>query len=113
MEQQTVIPPKNEAEINDAKVLAAIGYIGILCLLPLLLKKGNRFAEHHGKQGLVLFIAEIVLAFINIIPILGQLIWLIGIVILFIFSIKGIMKALQGEYWELPILGDYAKKITL
>jgi len=31
---------QDDAVVNDGKVFAAIGYFGILCLLPLLLKKG-------------------------------------------------------------------------
>jgi hypothetical protein len=50
----------NDPVVKDGMVFAIVAYIGILCLLPLLLKKDNKFALHHGKQGLVLFIAEII-----------------------------------------------------
>ena len=43
---------------ND-KYVAAISYLWILCFVPLFLKKKSKFAQHHAKQGLVLFIAEI------------------------------------------------------
>jgi len=100
-------------DIDDSKAFAAIGYIGILCFVPLLLKKDSPYAQFHGKQGLVLFIAEVVIFFINIIPVLGQLVWLFASVLFLILSIFGLLKAWNGESWELPVLGEYAKKIKL
>jgi fumarate reductase subunit D len=103
----------DKKDIDDSKAFAAIGYIGILCFVPLLLKKDSPYAQFHGKQGLVLFIAEVVIFFINIIPVLGQLVWLFASVLFLILSIFGLLKAWNGESWELPVLGEYAKKIKL
>lgn len=104
---------KDPKDINDNKLLAAIGYLGILCLLPLLLKKDSEFAQYHGKQGLVLLIAWVIVSFINIIPILGWLAWFVLSIIFFVLMVTGVIKALQGEYWQMPVLGAYAKKINL
>ncbi|MBT4722675.1 DUF4870 domain-containing protein [Candidatus Falkowbacteria bacterium] len=102
-----------QKDIDDSKAFAAIGYLGILCFVPLLLKKDSPYAQFHGKQGLVLFIAEVVLFFINIIPVLGQLVWLFASIVFLIISVIGLLKAWNGESWELPILGEYARKIKL
>jgi len=98
-----------DKDVEDNKVIAAIGYVWILCLVPLFLKRHSKFAQFHAKQGLVLFIVEIFGWLIFWIPLVG---WLLGVLIL-IFAILGIMNALQGNYWEMPILGKYAKKINL
>lgn len=100
-------------DIAENKVIAAIGYIWVLFLVPLLGKKESKFAQFHAKQGLVLFIASIILMVIGWIPILGWLIFFVGGISILIFSIMGIIKALQGEYWEMPLVGQYAKKINL
>ncbi len=97
-------------DIEQNKVIAAIGYIFILCLLPLLGKKDSEFAQFHGKQGLVLVICWFV------IWVVGAIIWpimAIGNIILLVLSIMGIVNALAGKYWEMPFLGKYAKKIKL
>ena len=47
--------------MTDNKIIAALSYIGILCLIPLLAKKDSKFAQEHGKQGLIMLIAWIVL----------------------------------------------------
>lgn len=100
---------KPSKDIDENKVIAAIGYIWILCLVPLFLKRNSSFAQFHAKQGLVLFIAEIVGMLLYWIPLVGQILF----VILIILSVIGIVKALGGQEWELPILGRYAKKINL
>ena len=98
-----------DKDVEDNKVIAAIGYVWILCLVPLFLRRHSKFAQFHAKQGLVLFIVEIFGWLILWIPLVG---WLLGALIL-IFAILGIMNSLQGNYWEMPILGKYAKKINL
>ena len=99
--------------LQDDKVIAALGYIGILCLLPLLLKKNSPFAQHHGKQGLVITIAWVLLWIGNIIPVLGQIVWFVGSIALLILVVMGMMKAMAGETWVMPYLGKYASQIKL
>jgi uncharacterized membrane protein len=103
----------NPKDIYENKLIAAIGYLGILCLVPLLLKKDSPYAQFHGKQGLVILIAWLLLWVGNIVPLLGQIVWAVGSVILVILIIMGIIHALNGEYWEVPVLGKYAKQIKL
>ncbi len=102
-----------EKEIEDNKFFAAIGYLGILCLIPLLLAKDSKFAQHHGKQGLVILLAWILLWVGNIIPVLGQIVWALGSILLFMLIIMGIVNAANGKMWELPVLGKFAKQINL
>jgi len=101
------------SDVDENKLLAAIGYIGILCLVPLLGKKDSKFAQFHGKQGLVLCIAWVINFFVGLIPIIGWLVAFVGTIALLVLSILGIIKALAGEFWEMPYLAEYAKKINL
>lgn len=100
-------------DIDEGKIYAVIGYLGILCLIPLLLKRENKFAMFHGKQGLVLFIGEVGAAIVNIVPILGQLVWILAVLIFGILSLVGIVQALTGAYWKMPVIGDIAEKISI
>jgi uncharacterized membrane protein len=113
MENETQTPNQPPQNIDDDKLIAAIGYLGILCLIPLLAKKDSAYAQHHGKQGLVLLIAWVILMFINIIPILGQILWMLGAICLIALLIMGVINALNGNMWEMPVLGKYAKQIKL
>jgi uncharacterized membrane protein len=103
---------ENEA-VQEGKIWAVLAYLGILCLLPLLLKKDNKFALYHAKQGLVLFIGELIALFINIIPVIGQLVYLILILVFGIYSIIGIIQALMGKYWKAPIISKWAENISI
>ncbi len=102
-----------EKELQEGKVFAVIGYLGILCIIPLVLKKDNKFALFHAKQGLVLFICEVGAAIINIVPILGQLIWILAVLVFGILSLAGIVQSLMGNYWKIPVIGDLAEKISI
>jgi len=103
------VAPAPDKDIEENKVLAAIGYVWILCLVPLFLKRNSKFAQFHAKQGLVLFVVEIFGWLIFWIPLIG---WLLGLAVL-VFAVLGIMNSLQGRYWEMPLLGKYAQKINL
>jgi len=93
-------------DIEDGKVFSAIGYLGILFLVPLLAKPDNKFCRAHAKQGLILFVAWIIC---GIIPFVG---WFIGWPIIFVLAIIGLVKAAQGQFWKVPWLGDIAAKLN-
>ncbi|MFW0837482.1 MAG: DUF4870 domain-containing protein [Candidatus Komeilibacteria bacterium] len=100
----------SEAEdIKNNALVAAIGYIWILCIIPLFLKRNSKFAQHHARQGLVLFIVEIIGWLVFWIPVIG---WLLFVAVL-LLSVTGIVKAYQGEWWEMPYLGRWAKKLNI
>lgn len=98
---------------QDTRIIAAIGYLWILCLLPILTKRNSEFAQHHGRQGLVLTICSFAIWLVAWIPVVGWLVGFFGSLALVVLSVLGIMNALQGKYWEMPILGEYAKKIKI
>lgn len=94
--------------------MAAISYLGILCLIPLIFAKDSAFAQYHAKQGVILAIVGIVLQLIRnvlwTIPFGGALVS-VGFLVLFIASIMGIVKAFRGEKFEVPYISEWAAKI--
>lgn len=99
-------------DIEQNKLLAAIGYVGILCLIPLLAKKDSRFCQEHGKQGFVLFVCAIAVTVIGWIPFIGWIAWFVGMTFIGICSLIGLINALQGKFWEVPLLGQYRKMVN-
>ena len=91
--------------MNGNKLLAAISYIGILFLVPLLAAKDDAFARFHANQGLVLFLVGIVLGIIGMIPFVGPIIAGIGGIVTFVFAILGIINAINGAMKPLPLIG--------
>ena len=105
--------PQPDKDAEDNKIIAAVGYIWLLCLVPLFGKKGSKFAQFHAKQGLVLLIGWFALWVVGWVPVLGWLVLAFGSIAIIVLSVLGILNALQGNYWEMPFLGKYAKKINI
>lgn len=97
-----------DQDSKDYRVTAALSYVLLLFLIPMA-KKNSKFCQFHAKQGIVLFAAWIAVSFIAWIPFVGWAAWLSMLVI----NIMAIVKTLNGESWELPVLAKYAKQIKL
>ena len=97
-------------EIEEGRIPAILGYIPLLCFIPLLGVKNNSFAKKHGKQGLLLLSVEII-ALLFLIDAFGNFFWSLVLFIFFIFALLGILiYTLQGKYWKIPLLGDILEK---
>ena len=94
-------------DISANKIFAVLAYFGILFIVPLLAAPNSRFAKFHANQGLVLFIAGLILGVIFAIPILGWIVGAIGEIATLILAIMGIVNAAQGQAKELPIIGKF------
>lgn len=107
------IKDPKQKDIEDNKIIAAIAYLGILAFIPLLLRKDSPFAQHHARQGLALFMVWIAWGIVGLVFSLAQLSALVslGYLALFVLVIIGFSKAWKGELWQLPIIGEYAKKL--
>ncbi|HQL41869.1 MAG TPA: hypothetical protein PLO93_06230, partial [Candidatus Omnitrophota bacterium] len=85
-------------------------YLWILCIIPLVFKKENFFVLDHARQGLVIFIGVVAIFIFSIVfP------WLLrpGLFFFGVLSLWGILESLQGKDLRIPIIRDYADKITL
>ena len=102
-----------DKEINEGKIFAMVSYWFFLCILPLILKKDNKFAVYHGKQGLVLFIALVVVFILSIIPFFGPLLFRTLFFVYLLIMLWGTIQVLRGKYTQIPIVSDIAKKINL
>lgn len=90
------------------RATAALAYVLLLFIIPMA-KKESEFCQFHAKQGIVLFLLWIAVSFMAWIPFVGWVAWLS----LLIVNILAIVKTLQGEKWELPLIAKYAKQIKL
>jgi len=102
-----------QEQIKEGKFFAVISYIGFLCIVSLVLKKENPFAAYHAKQGLVLFVIEVVSFIISIIPFIGVLINLVVSTCCVLASIWGIVQSLKEQECRIPLVSQLAEKIIL
>ena len=120
------MPPMRTVSGGEDKVFAALGYLSILFVVPLILKHDNDSVYFHAKQGMVLFLAEVVVWFVlfmlesfivallprisfSITSWLGALAWILFVAL----SVIGVYNALRGKRWEMPILGRIAKSVEV
>jgi uncharacterized membrane protein len=109
-EQPVTPPPSSESDVEQARSTAWLSYLGILWLVPLLTLKDNSFAKFHVKQGIMLTIIWVATSILAAIPIVGWLadvvLWIYAVVM----TILGIINALNGNYWRMPIAGKWAEE---
>ncbi len=101
----------------------AISYAAAVCLLPYFLLSDRPFVLFHAKQGLLLFLLELVGGLviwilditIGRIPFLGILVvgllQLVFLLLALALSVLGFTRALSGERVPLPWLGPYAEQL--
>jgi fumarate reductase subunit D len=89
------------------KIMLVLAYLGILALIPLLTVKDSEYVKWHAKQGTVLFVAMFVLTLVfGIFPILECPLFVLWGVL----TIMGIVKAVGGVRWRMPVLADLSEK---
>lgn len=105
---------KKEIKSDKNNGMAALSYIGILVLIPLLTEvKNDPYVKFHIKQGLVLLVAEIIGSFISMIPVIGWFISPFLWIIFLILIIIGLMNSLNGKEKELPVIGSLAENFKI
>ncbi|TFH48241.1 MAG: hypothetical protein E4G92_03870 [Bacteroidia bacterium] len=93
----------------DAKTKAIISHLfGIGWVIALILNMNNKeeYASYYIRQNLGILIVAFMLGFINVIPILGQIIWVIGGILLFVFWLMSFIWSIQGDTKPIPIVGQ-------
>lgn len=94
---------------DSERLFAALSYVWILFLIPFVWGHNKPFVYKHAKQGIALFIFEIVLSLIAWIPLLGWAIGIIGWFFVVVVAIIGIAHALAGKDYEIPVIGKMMK----
>ena len=110
--KETVAPVVNAEPVFDAqdiadnRMMAMLGYLS-MGILPMLGCRNSAYAMHHVNQALWIYIGAMlcslasgILAFTVIIPILGG----IALIVLLVFEIIGIVRALKGSGKYLPFI---------
>jgi len=102
---------------SDRTLFLILSYLGLLALIPLLMKKDDPEVQWHAKNGLTLcgamiawVICQIILGFIPVlgcgVHILGCIVW-VGFLVLVVICI---IKAVQGQRFRIPLVSDISEK---
>ncbi|HHX31675.1 MAG: hypothetical protein GX670_10190 [Bacteroidales bacterium] len=91
------------------KTIAIVAYltiIGLVVALVLNNEKRDLFAKYHIRQSLGLVLTSLALSLINVIPILGWIVSMVGAFVLLYMWVMGLLNAINGREKPVPILGE-------
>ncbi|MFC2185764.1 DUF4870 domain-containing protein [Fulvivirgaceae bacterium LMO-SS25] len=99
--------------IAEGKSIATIAYVTLIGLIVAFVQNGekkNAFARYHIRQSLGLMCTGFALSLVNIIPLLGWIISILGVIGLMVLWIMGLMNAINGKEQPIPLLGGLYNK---
>ncbi|SEL63981.1 MULTISPECIES: DUF4870 domain-containing protein [Maribacter] len=99
--------------VNEGKNIAIIAYITIIGLIIAYVMNNDKkdaFAAYHIKQSLGLAATGLALGIVGMIPILGWIINILGIIVLLYMWVMGLMNAINGKESPVPFLGEKYKE---
>jgi len=115
--------PVTSEDLNEEdKVMLVFSYLWVLALVPFMVSR-REYVRWHAKQGLILCgiscLAFLTLIFVGAIlaTVSRVFAWLfafalINLVLLYLaLALVCVIKAMRGERWPVPFLGDLIEKI--
>jgi len=119
-------PPQPTSTGLDQNIAGLLSYVlgPLTGLVFFLLEKENRFVRFHAMQSIVVGVASfafwivfsILSTILAFVPVLG---WILSAIVgmvawlgFFVLWIVLMVKAFQGEEWEVPMLGKYARQYS-
>ena len=127
-------PPGKSSTGLDENVAALLSYIfGWLSgLIFFLIEKDSRLVRFHAMQslllnvvavviGIVIWVVTVVLVLVGtqisgvistLVSLVATLIWIVLVIGILIAVIMCLIKAYQGQYFKLPIIGNFAEKFS-
>jgi uncharacterized membrane protein len=117
---ESAITPEDLDE--EDKIMLVFSYLWVLALVPFMITR-REYVRWHAKQGLILcgvaclaflaviFVGAILATLTKILAWLFAFV-LINLVLLYLaLALVCVIKALRGERWAVPFLGDLVEKI--
>jgi uncharacterized membrane protein len=97
----------------DPTLAALLAYLLVFVsgLLFLVIEKKSRFVRFHAMQSTLTFLALFVVLFVaGFVPVLGSLVDFLATVLGLALWVLLMVRALQGEWYKLPVVGDMAEE---
>ena len=106
--------PKGRAGLfGDPSLVAALSYIGgaLTGLIVLWLQKKNEFVRFHATQSIVFsLVVSVVVLILTALPVVGRFAGMLGIALFCVPWGLMMWKALDGERYKLPYVGDFVEQ---
>ena len=119
---QTPVQQQTTSTGLAPNVAGALCYVlgFITGIIFLLLEKDNKFVRFHAAQSITVtglcIVVGIALSIISMVPLIG---WIVGLLLSLVLWLGSLIvwillmvKAYQGQEWEFPLAGAWARKIA-
>lgn len=90
------------------RLLAMLSYVGILSIVPLVISGNNSYIQFHARQGIVLWLWELLAICTLLFPVAGTFFFQLSVIICTLLSVVGMVSALLGRAWQLPVVSRIA-----
>ncbi len=104
--------PPGPAPAAEDRLLLVLCYLGLLALVPYLVARDREALKFHARQGLALAILEVGCAGVTAVPLVG-FVGALGLFLCLALAIAGMVKALGGQRWRMPVAADIAERLDL
>lgn len=106
----TLITVADDVQLSEERVYAAMAYLAVLVVVPLLVRRGDPYVAFHARQGLVILIGyAVALLLSSVLPRVGSLLFML----LMLASVVGLVNALIGRQWRIPLVGQAAQMFRI
>ncbi|MEG3620040.1 hypothetical protein V5T82_16365 [Magnetovibrio sp. PR-2] len=92
-------------------LMGFLSYMGILCLVPLIMNRKDEFIFFHAKQGLVIWMWSVLAVMALYVPGVGKLVFSMSAMAVVVASAVGILSVLLSRAWKLPFIHGISTKI--
>jgi fumarate reductase subunit D len=100
-------------EVRDVALFAALAYVVFFSLLIVMYKRDNDFLHFHARQGLVIFIFEVISwTLAAVLPNLSGAFAVCNLLLL-IASVFGLFSALMGKMIHFPLVSRVADRLVV
>ncbi|MBR4097431.1 MAG: zinc ribbon domain-containing protein [Oscillospiraceae bacterium] len=95
-------------DISDNKVVAMLPYLlgPIGLIIALLMTNTSKYVTFHIRTALKFIVVETLLVFVNIIPFLGQIAYIVGFIICLVLRIIAFFQVCNGKAKDPAIIGS-------
>ena len=78
-----------------------------IIIIALLLEPNSKFLRYHINQSILLTVFGFICGLVAIVPVIGWIASVAGMIATVVFTIMGIVRSLKGQAKDLPIIGKY------
>ncbi|MBF0460332.1 MAG: hypothetical protein HQL87_02955 [Magnetococcales bacterium] len=96
---------------SRARLMATLSYLGVLCLIPLIFSHDDEYVHFHARQGLVLWIWEVLAIFSLHIPLVGPFFFSSSVFFIAVLTLVGLLSVALSCRWRLPVIGGFARQL--